>query len=177
MNKNSNYAKRFLKLLFYLGLGILFFSCSAPMQNNISLAGQWTVKLDSLNVGKQENWASTKFEGTPINLPGTLDDAGIGKANTLKPELNNYVLSNLARKHQYIGKAWYQREIDIPSDWEDKEIKLTLERVIWESTVFIDGKEIGKAESLIGSHEYDLTKALTPGKHLMTIRIDRKSVV
>jgi len=164
--------QRFLKLWVYIGLGIFFVNCSSPEQNILSLEGQWIVKLDSLNLGEKENWAAANFEGAAIQLPGTLDDAGIGTPNTLEPELNNYVLSNLARKYQYIGKAWYQREVEIPKDWNGKEIKLTLERVIWESTVFVDGKEIGKAESLIGSHEYDLTEVLTVGKHLLTIRID-----
>ena len=172
MHQNNTSMKRFLKLFLCTGLGILFFNCSSPMKNALSLDGQWTVKLDSLNVGEDENWAATIFEGTSIQLPGTLDDAKIGTPNKLKPELNNYVLSNLARKHQYIGKAWYQKEVKIPNNWTGKQIMLTLERVIWESTVFIDGNEIGKAESLIGPHEYDLTEVLTLGNHLLTIRID-----
>ena len=172
MNKNNRNMKRFFIFVLYVGQVLLFFNCSAPVENKLSLEGQWMVKLDSLNVGEVENWAAAVFQGTPISLPGTLDDAGIGTANTLKPELNNYVLSNLTRKHQYIGKAWYQKDVEIPRNWKDKKIRLTLERIIWESTVFVDGKEIGKAESLIGSHEYDLTKVLTPGKHLLTIRVD-----
>lgn len=164
--------KRFFKPVFFSGLAMLFFHCATQTKNTISLEGQWQVKLDSSDVGERENWASAKFVGTAINLPGTLDDAGIGTPNILKPELNNYVLSNLARKHQYIGKAWYQKEVEIPKNWSDKEISLTLERVIWESTVFVDGKEIGRAESLIGSHDYNLTEALKPGKHLLTVRID-----
>lgn len=167
-----------MKQLSTLGLLIslaIFCQCTNRNTTEISLAGDWQVKLDSMNVGGDEKWASSKFTGTKINLPGTLDDAGIGTANTLKPELNNYVLSNLTRKHQYIGKAWYQKEIEIPSNWKNKEIKLTLERVIWESTIFVDGKEMGKEESLIGSHDYDLTKTLTPGKHLVTIRIDNSN--
>ena len=172
MNKNNRNMKRFFIFVLYVGQVLLFFNCSAPVENALSLEGQWMVKLDSLNVGEVENWAAAVFQGTPISLPGTLDDAGIGTANTLKPELNNHVLSNLTRKHQYIGKAWYQKDVEIPRNWEDKKIRLTLERIIWESTVFVDGKEIGKAESLIGSHEYDLTKVLTPGKHLLTIRVD-----
>jgi hypothetical protein len=161
-----------LQVFLLVLLGVLFVSCESKIKNSISLDGQWTVKLDSLNLGEKENWAVSRFEGTAIALPGTLDDAEIGTPNSLKPELNNYVLSNLARKHQYIGKAWYQKEVEIPSNWEGKHIGLTLERVIWESTVFVDGKEIGKAESLIGDHRYNLTEALSPGKHLLTIRID-----
>ncbi|MFS4417263.1 sugar-binding domain-containing protein [Maribacter sp. 2307ULW6-5] len=157
-----------------LALAIAGFAlgCDRGAPTSISLEGPWTVRLDSLDVGESEAWASAPFDGAAISLPGTLDDAGMGTPNTLEPELNNYVLSNLARKHQYIGKAWYQREVYIPKDWENKKITLTLERVIWESTVFVNGREMGKAESLIGSHTYDLTEAMTPGKHLLTIRID-----
>jgi len=171
-HQNTTFMKRIFNIFLCIGLSPLFFSCNSPLKNTLSLEGRWTVKLDSLNIGEKENWAAAIFEGTAIQLPSTLDDAGIGTPNKLKPELNNYVLSNLARKHQYIGKAWYQREVEIPSNWNEKEIKLILERVIWESTVFVDGIESGKAGSLIGSHEYDLTDALSAGKHLLTIRID-----
>ena len=143
--------------------------------NQISLDGKWNVKLDSLDIGSHENWASQNFEGLSINLPGTLDDAGIGTPNTLEPALNNYVLSNLTRKHQYIGKAWYQKEINIPKSWRKKKVNLTLERVIWESQVFVDGKLVGSSESLIGAHEYNLTPFLSPGKHLITILIDNSN--
>ena len=141
----------------------------------MALSGQWEVKLDSTNIGTDENWASGKFTASKINLPGTLDDAGIGTPNRLEPAINNYVMSNLTRKHQYIGKAWYQKEIDIPRSWNKKNIKLSLERVIWESSVYVDGKLAGTANSLIGSHDFDLTNFLTPGKHLITVVIDNSN--
>ncbi|WP_147676544.1 sugar-binding domain-containing protein [Algibacter pacificus] len=153
----------------------LFSSCNSSKIESLSVAGLWEVKLDSTNIGITNKWASSKFTGTPINLPGTLDDAGLGKPNTLKPEINNYVMSNLTRKHQYIGKAWYQKEIEIPQNWNNKSITLSLERVIWESSVFVDGQHVNTANSLVGSHDYDLTKYLTPGKHLLTICIDNSN--
>jgi Glycosyl hydrolases family 2, sugar binding domain len=160
----KKYALLFLTFLFYS-------ATFGQVTNQISLAGKWQVRLDSLNVGMSQNWAKKPFLATTISLPGTLDDAGLGKANTLKPALDNYVLSNLTRKHQYIGIAFYQREINIPSNWKNKQITLTLERVIWQSTVYLDGKEIGKAESLVGSHVFDLPN-VSAGKHLLTIAID-----
>ena len=168
----------FKKLLFYYYTTALLFtciSCSGPHTNSISLAGEWQVQLDSLDRGIKNNWAGTNLQGTPITLPGTLDEAGIGTPNTLTPALNNYVLSNLARKHQYIGKAWYQKEIEIPDSWSDKQIQLILERVLWESKVFVDGEEMGTQESLSAEHQYDLSAQLTPGKHLLTIRIDNSN--
>ncbi len=163
------------KYMGYLLFGLFFLQCSEPSSNQISLEGEWRVKLDSLDKGFDENWADINLEGVQVSLPGTLDDAGIGTPNQLKPELDNYVLSNLARNHQYIGKAWYQKEVEIPRQWENKDIHLTLERVIWESTIFVDGKLTGKAESLVGAHEYDLTQELSPGKHLLTICIDNSN--
>ena len=161
---------RFLSIL---AVGISFFySCSTSQVKSISLSGEWQVKLDSTNIGSSNNWAATKFTDTKINLPGTLDDASIGTPNNLEPAIDNYVMSNLARKHQYIGKAWYQKEIEIPTSWKEKNIELSLERIIWESSVYIDGKLIGTANSLIGNHSYNLTAHLTAGKHLLTICID-----
>ncbi|WP_417444501.1 sugar-binding domain-containing protein [Joostella sp.] len=163
---------------FYCGflLLLLFSNCSKEVQTSISLAGEWNLKLDSLNVGEKEGWAKNKIEDITISIPGTLDDSGIGKPNTLEPALNNYVLSNLTRKHQYIGKAWYQKEVEIPSNWEDKSIELLLERVIWKSTVYIDGERIDSKNSLIGKHQYDLTKKLSTGKHLLTVVIDNSNI-
>ena len=167
-----------MRLNFFLSFCVLtffFIQCTPQIENNISLQGKWQVKLDSLNVGVNENWAAKPFIGTNIHLPGTLDDANIGKPNTLKPAINNYVLSNLTRKHQFIGMAWYQKEIEIPKNWDGKIIELSLERVIWESKVFIDGKFVGSANSLVGTHDFNLTRFLKPGKHLLTILIDNSN--
>lgn len=164
------------RFLCVIVIGFAFLaSCNASKTDSISLSGEWQVKLDSTNIGSENNWATDKFTGQKINLPGTLDDAGIGKPNTLKPAINNYVMSNLTRKHQYIGKAWYQKEIEVPSSWKEKNIELSLERVIWESSVYIDGQLIGTANSLVGNHKYNLTQHLSSGKHLLTICIDNSN--
>src|SRR5690606_30185350 len=59
--------------------------------------------------------------------------------------------------------------------WQKKKINLILERVIWESQIFINGKFIGKSESLVGAHVYNLTDLLSPGKYLLTIVIDNSN--
>lgn len=143
-----------------------------PQQKVLSLAGDWQVKLDPESKGESEGWADSNFSGKTIALPGTLDDAQIGNKNTLEPAINNEVLSHLTREYEYIGVAWYQREIVIPDSWKDASIDLELERVLWESTVFVDGDLVGQRDSLVASHDYDLTEWLTPGEHLITVRID-----
>lgn len=164
--------KSFNSFFIILVILVVFSSCTASKVDKISLSGEWKVKLDSTNIGSKEKWASSKFEGQNITLPGTLDDAKIGKVSTLKPAMNNYVLSNLTRKHQYIGKAWYQKEVEIPESWTKENITLSLERIIWESTVYVNGKLIGQNNSLVGKHEFDLSSLIKPGKNLLTVVID-----
>ena len=162
---------RFIKILIVAILFSTFYNCKEKTKT-ISLAGDWQVKLDSLEKGFDENWAGKSFEGQRIALPSTLDEAEIGKPNMRKPAINNYVMSNLTRKHQYIGKAWYQKMVSVPDSWKEKEIILNLERVIWQSTVFVNGKKVNSANSLVGNHQYDLSDYVKTGENLITICID-----
>jgi hypothetical protein len=157
------------------GLTLLLFintTCIAQ-QSVLKLSGQWTYQLDSLSVGEKEGWNVKLFQQT-LELPGTLDDAGVGKPNDFTVRFEKSALLQLTRKHHYTGAVWYSREVDIAETWKNKNIILHLERVIWETQVWVDGKKCGMNESLVAPHEFDLTTFLTPGKHLITIRIDNQ---
>ena len=157
---------------YFLAYSLCFWMMQATAQESISLAGRWKVKLDSLNVGVQQQWFNEAFERT-IQLPGTLDDAGIGKGTTLSEDrMEKEVVLKLTRKHSYIGPAWYSKEITIPQNWREKNIRLSLERVIWHTRIWIDGNEAGSDESLSVPHRFDLSGLLKPGKHRLVIRID-----
>ena len=159
--------------LLLTGLLICLFAC----KNNparISLGGEWEFALDSTDSGINENWAGQNFKNT-IQLPGTTDDAGYGTPNKLKPAIQKPQVLHLTRKNSYVGPAWYSKEVDIPSGWKGKAIELKLERVIWQTSVWVDGKQVeGMQESLVAPHLYDLTKQLTPGRHKITIRVDNR---
>lgn len=133
----------------------------------LDLAGPWEVSLN--NPATAGNWR-------PITLPGTLDDAGLGEPLALKPELTMPVLAHLQRKVTHIGPAWYRHAVEIPAAWSGRSITLELGRVLWESRVFVDGREISRADSLSTPHIHDLTAALTPGHHELLIRIDNSEI-
>ena len=150
------------------------FCCTTQLsaQETISLAGEWTVKTDEQETGEQQQWYKQSFD-RKIQLPGTLDDAGIGAASTLSTDsLGREILLHLTRKHSYIGHVWYAKEITIPENWQGKNIELFLERVIWNTKVWVDGTEVGSQESLIAPQLWDLSNHLKPGKHLLVLRID-----
>ncbi|NDV57850.1 glycoside hydrolase family 2 protein [Bacteroides sp. 519] len=147
-------------------------SCTQPA-NEINLSGQWEVALDSLDRGITEKWYEQTFQDK-ITLPGTLCDAGYGTPCTLEPVMEKEIFLNLKRKYDYVGVAWYKREITIPTDWANCNIILTLERVIWNSQVWINGKKVeGFNQSLSTPHYFDLGEYLEPGKsNILAIRID-----
>ena len=133
----------------------------------LDLAGTWQFHLDRDNAGINAKWFNRTLTET-ITLPGTTDEAGKGKANG--PALGQS--GRLIRAFEYVGPAWYQREVDVPAGWGGKQIVLLLERAHWESRLWIDGREIGMQDSLSVPHEFDLTGKIAPGRHRLTLRVD-----
>ncbi|MCL2303727.1 MAG: hypothetical protein FWC43_09190 [Planctomycetaceae bacterium] len=150
---------------------------SLRAENEISLAGTWQVALDREDVGVKEKWFSKDFDDT-ISLPGTLCDGGYGDPLALEPDINNReVLLNLKRKFDYVGAAWYKRTVDIPENWAEKHVTLKLERVLWVSQLWINGKRVGtlqRNESLTTPHYFDVTEYLQPGQNVFALRIDNR---
>lgn len=60
----------------------------------------------------------------------------------------------------------------IPEDWSDREIYLKLERCHWETTVYVDDKEVGVMEHLSTPNTFVLTPVLSPGIHTLTICVN-----
>lgn len=151
-----------------------FVSCTSPVMQ-VDLSGEWTVCLDSTDVGMDASFGGKLFD-TSIVLPGTTDEAHLGTKCTLKPALEKPQLLHLTRAYSYVGPAWYSREIQVPSGWKEKDCILHLERVLWDTQVWIDGQKVaGHEESLTTPHEYDLTPYIRPGKkQVLTVRVDNR---
>ncbi len=140
-----------------------------------SLAGSWQVQLDPKIIGISQNWTApeAKFDQS-MQLPGTTDAAGLGVALSMQPTVSKEGLARLYRKNAFIGPVYYRRGVEIPSDWKGRHVTLMLERALWESQVWLDGKEIGKRNSLSTPHEFDLSEWATPGHHELVIRVDNR---
>ena len=70
----------------------------------------------------------------------------------------------LTPEHHYIGNAWYRRKVPVPKEWRKQRIILTLERPHIETTVYVNGKEIGHQMGLSAPHVYDVTNHIKIGK-------------
>ncbi len=145
-------------------LTIIICTLKLNAQNTIDLQGKWIVQLDSFKTGIQK-----KGVWHLVDLPGSLAENGLGK----KTKGSDFGI--LTPAYKYIGIAWYQKEIDIPEKFKNKEISLFLERVLWESTAYIDGREINKQDALGTPHIHPLG-ILKPGKHVLTVKINNDMI-
>lgn len=137
-------------------------------QNIIDLSGPWEVELDTVCEGVVLQTGLSKATGT-ISLPGSLAENGFGYKTTG----SDYGI--LTPEYKFIGKAWYKKQIEIPADWKHNEIEIFLERVLWESRVFIDGIEMSKQDALGTPHIHKLG-VLSPGRHELSILVDNEMI-
>ena len=78
----------------------------------------------------------------------------------------------LTPKHHYTGNAWYSRKVRVPSRWRGRQVTLYLERPHIETTVYVNGKEVGHQMSLSVPHQYDITPLVRFGRrNTITIKV------
>ena len=129
-----------------------------------SLSGKWYFKLDPSDEGIKKEWFNQVLKDS-MYLPSTTDVQEKGELNT-KTEIGRFT-----RLYPYGGPAWYQKEIEIPENWNGKELLFFME-LTKASMVWVDDHLVGKQISLTAPHVYNITQYLTPGNHLISVRID-----
>jgi len=161
----------------------------------IDLSGNWAFQIDSLDIGIKQKWYGSALINK-ITLPGSMTTNGLGNDITVNtpwtgsiedstwfrsPEYKQYrkpgnikVPFWLQPTKYYKGAAWYQKKITIPAVWSKKHIELYIERSHWETTVWVDDKQIGMQNSLSTAQVFDLSAELSPGSHQITIRVDNR---
>lgn len=151
-------------------IALILFSLTGNTQTGpLSLAGEWRVQLDPDSSGVALRYFDGHDSHSPIQIPGTLDEAGYGTPT----QGSDYGI--LTRKHKYIGPAWYTRRIEVPRAWENCEIELYLERVMWQSEVWIDGRKTDVQDGLGTPHIHKLGQ-LSPGTHLLAVRVNNDMI-
>jgi beta-galactosidase len=175
---------------------IQIFPAKSP-DAHVGLAGEWRFALDAMDAGVKEQWF-LKTLSDHIRLPGVLQAQGHGNEIStqtpwvlslydrfwyLREEYKPYAKAGTVRvpflsqpPRHYLGAAWYQREIEIPPDWQGRRVALRLERPHWETSIWVDDREVGSNRSLVAPHLHDLA-ALAPGQHKLTIRVDNRMIL
>ena len=146
-----SYIKPFPLFLAFAMAALINLTALAGVRDVVSLDGQWdfaTVLPDGA-VGQSGK----------ITVPGIWNNQGYGTENDRV-------------KHDFVGVGRYQRTICVPENWDGWNVYLVLTGISRYATVWVDEKQVGtEAMGVIGSHEWNLTPFLTPGKESV-LRID-----
>ena len=153
-------------------------------REELSLAGEWSFRLDPESVGLERGWATNAFDDV-IALPGTTDLAkkGDGKVGgnvteRIHPQLvgadmARQLTMHLTRRFPFVGTAWYRREVDFPSSWANRRVTISFERTKI-LTLFVDGERIGTRHSLVAAQEFELPARFATGRHVVTLAVDNR---
>jgi hypothetical protein len=163
----------------------------------VKLGGTWSVQLDREDRGEVEQWFARELSSAII-LPGVLTAQGYGdpvsmqtqwtgnlsKTWTSDPYYRQYQTPEnfkmpfwLQPDRHYVGAAWYQRQVEVPPEWQGKRVTLFLERPHWKTTVWLDDRALGSQDRLGTPHVYELGVDVAPGQHRLTIRVDNRMIV
>jgi len=138
--------------------------CAEYVLRTLPLAGTWKFRLDVEDVGVAEKWFALQFDDT-VQLPGTTDE------NHKGVKKDEQCIDRLSRVWYWKGPAWYQRCVTIPDAWKGKRITLLLERTK-NTRVWVDETFCGLEDTLSAPQVFDVTAAMTPGGHTITVLVD-----
>lgn len=187
------------KSIFFLLSELLFLTLPLVAQttSTIDLSGLWQFAIDREDVGEQQQWLDGKrvFDET-ILLPGSMPQRMKGDDPTLQTRWTGTLYDSsfyfnpamevyrrmgnikfpffLTPDKHYVGRAWYQRTVDIPRKWKGERIVLSLERAHIETTLWVNGRRVGMQNSLCVPHVYDVTEFVKRGTNTLTLCVDNR---
>jgi len=150
-----------LRLVGFL-IGCISAAAAESPRQTVLLDGDWQFQLDPNDLGAKEGWFA---EGRQLahfaKVPGAWDAQGFG------PETEKM-------RHNFIGKGWYKRRIQIPSsDSKEQRYFLVFGGVYRSARVWVNGEEVGKHLGYVSDFEFEITKLARAGEYAsITIEID-----
>mgnify|MGYP000995717103 FL=1 len=147
------------------------------MDTNLDLKGIWRYELDEEDQGIKQEWFNRTLSGDGFTVPGTTASNQLGHPVLLEEKLSKETVRCLRENYKYVGACWYQKKFCINKKQQGKRVQLFLERVMLESSVWIDGSYVGRQDSLSTPHCYDITKYITFGQEqVLSIRVDNRDI-
>ena len=143
-------------------------------KQTISLAGQW-----DFSMGDKADY------NDKVVLPGSMLTNGKGEKVSIhtqwtgslydssyyfNPYMEKYRVEDsikfpffLTPERHYVGTSWYRRMVKVPKTFEGQQLTLLLERPHIETTLYVNGQEVGHQMSLSTPHRYDVTPYIRSG--------------
>ena len=126
-------------------------------RKKLSLNGEWYFTLDPEGIFLEKDIGSAPAKST-VNVPGSWEEQGFGEPSKHNP------IGTWKKLHEYVGTAWYSREVFISEDLKHQFMKLVLSGVRWMTKLWVNDRYVGEGESLVSDHVFDVTDFIKIGE-------------
>ena len=117
----------------------------------LCLNGEWQFEIDQGDSGIQRGLLERELN-SKIIVPFCPESALSGIEN-----------------HDYYNAVWYRRDITIPTDWAGRRVLLHFQAVDYDSTVWVNGVEVGRHRGGFSPFSCDLTGVTEPGDEISIV--------
>ncbi len=132
---------------------LLAFSRPVIASTRLDLNNDWQFRTDPDQKGETAEWQKQPPSGTAsINIPHTW---------------------NLGRHDGYLGKAWYFRTFELPTQSKSLHVELHFGATFYSSRVWLNGVELGKHEGGYTAYSFDITPHLQQTNYL-AVELDNR---
>ena len=168
--------------------GFVGYALQNPNLANNSVISIGFPNLTSMAVGAIGNqrdqiylngtWQFVPAIGNPQNPPASPSWGSIQVPGDWQEENNESVPGIITRgtgqdwekfNSKQLSKAWYQRNIEIPGDWQNRRIFIDVARVSTDAIIFVNGINCGQIEWPYGNVE--ITKVAKLGQNTLSILV------
>ncbi len=131
-----------------------------PQQNNqrnvFDLSGFWDFKLDPDEIGEAEGWTQGLTSPRTIAVPGSWNE-------------------QFQDTRDYLGAAWYVREVYIPQGWEGQRVFIRVGSANYAAKVWVNGTCIGEHEGGHLPFAFEITAhVMQDGPNVIAIRVENE---
>ena len=138
-----------------------------PVQGNIM--SRWAAKIDPDNVMPEyprpqlvrERWQNLNGLWDYAILPREIQAAPAEfQGKILVPFPIQSALSGVKKSVASNDRLWYRRSFTVPAAWGGQRVMLNFGAVDWQSTVWVNGKQVGEHRGAHDAFAFDITAAL-----------------
>ena len=94
-------------------------------RRTIDMCGMWSFKFDPQGSGVENGWQNGLKSPLSMVVPSSFNDYFTEK-----------------QYREYTGDFWYETDVVVPCEWQDKNIDIRFDGAVHRATVFVNGQEI-----------------------------------
>ena len=145
----------------------------AQSRETLDLDGTWNFATDPDKRGENEKWFQPGVNLPAMPLPGyaptangTIQVPGIWGNQGYGTETDKV-------RHNFVGKGWYKRQVEIPQSWSGRRTFLVITGISRYAKVWVNEQFLGEHIGFLSVQQYDITPYAAPGNTAtITIQVD-----